>query len=796
MKRRAQSLLRLLALVCAAFSASHAMAAIKIACVGDSITASSVRYPTYLAQNLGSAYEVSNFGVAGTTMVKGSSSSYWNTTNFTASSDYLPDIVIIMLGTNDSKISNWSAYGTNYQSDYMDMILHYQGLASRPSVYIMTSPPNFTDGTNYQPTVIANQIVPTVRGLSVPTGCELIDIFTTFTGHPELFSDGTHPTTEGSQMIGGIVANVILTKRGAPRTSGTFEAESQAVAASTVDISTINAETGYSGGKGVQFNGATVGDYVTLRVGNVAAGVYDVVVGYKKHPSRGIVQVSAGTAGGTLTNIGSAIDEYSATSTYTSSAVGRWTASATGDQDFKFLTTGHNASSTGYSTTIDYIKLTPVTSYTITASAGTGGTITPSGSVLVAQSSNQTFTIAANAGNTISGVTVDGTNVGAVASYTFSNVQANHTISATFSASGSTEINDTDAGIAYTGTWSYSANRTHGEYQADVHFTSVNGDSVSYTFNGTGISYVTETNTDEGNVSFYIDNVLQQTVSCVSATRVAQVAVFTASGLSSGTHTLKAVKVDGTYMLIDALIITNTSSQVAAPTFSPPGGTYSSVQTVTISCATSGASVRYTTDGSTPTPTNGTLYSGPITVSTTITLKAIAYKAGYLDSPVTTAVYTITNGITITSANGFYNQTLGAAKTGTFTATFDASPSLSPSNALIGISQGSAAAYADIAAAVRFNPSGNIDARNGGAFAAAATITFTAGTSYHFRLAIDVTAHTYSAYVTPAGGSEITIGTNYAFRTEQAGVTQLDTWNADVNATPGGSLTVSNFVAQ
>jgi hypothetical protein len=432
--------------------------------------------------------------------------------------------------------------------------------------------------------------------------------------------------------------------------------------------------------------------------------------------------------------------------------------------------------------------------FTITASAGSGGTISPSGAVTVNQGSSPNFTITPAPGFAVSSVTVDGTNVGAVTTYTFTNVQANHTISVVFAAVTSTEINDTDPGIVYTGTWSYSANRTHGEYQADVHFTATNGDSVSYTFNGTGISFVTETNTDEGNVSFYIDGVFQQTVTCNSATRVAQVVVYTASGLTSGTHTLKAVKVDGTYMLIDALIYTSGSSPVAPPTFTPAGGTYSSAQTVTIGSTTTGATIRYTVDGSTPSETNGTIYTGPIVISSNTTLQAIAYKSGMTDSTVTSANYAFT--VTVTVATGFYNQALPAAKTGTFTAQFDAVSSVSPANAVVSLSQGAAAAYTDMAVAARFNTTGNIDARNGGAFAAASTIPFTAGTSYHFRMVINVTAHTYSIYVTPAGGSEINVGTNYAFRTEQAGVTQLDTWNADVNATPGGSVTVSNFVTQ
>jgi len=72
------------------------------------------------------------------------------------------------------------------------------------------------------------------------------------------------------------------------------------------------------------------------------------------------------------------------------------------------------------------------TSYTITASAGSNGSISPLGSVRVNKGASQSFSITPNSGYKVSGVTVDGSSVGAVASYTFSNVQANHSISATF----------------------------------------------------------------------------------------------------------------------------------------------------------------------------------------------------------------------------------------------------------------------------------------------------------------------------------------------------------------------------
>jgi hypothetical protein len=82
------------------------------------------------------------------------------------------------------------------------------------------------------------------------------------------------------------------------------------------------------------------------------------------------------------------------------------------------------------------------------------------------------------------------------------------------------------------------------------------------------------------------------------------------------------------------------TTTVAAPTFSPPGGTYSSAQTVTISSATAGAAIRYTVDGSTPTASSP-LYSGPISVPTSRTVNAIATKAGSANSAVSSASYTI-----------------------------------------------------------------------------------------------------------------------------------------------------------
>jgi hypothetical protein len=398
-------------------------------------------------------------------------------------------------------------------------------------------------------------------------------------------------------------------------------------------------------------------------------------------------------------------------------------------------------------------------------------------------------------------------------------------------------------------------------------------------------------------------------------------------------------------------------STVATPTFNPGGGTYSSAQNVTITSATGGASIRYTLDGSTPTSTTGTIYSGPVNISSTATLKAIAYESGFNNSTVASATYTISinnegpfggtpaavpgtvqaenydtggqgvaynvgsingtdngyrsdgvdlevtsdtgggvdlgwtfagnwfkytvnvatagtytvsfriaapsavtdafhlanssgtnlsgnvnlpatggyqNWATVTasvtlpagqqiltldqdnggwninyasfasnasnrtltgsSGNGWHALAISPAATGTFTATYDATPSVSPENAVVGLSNGAATAFGNLGCIARFNPSGDIDAYNGSTYAAASTIPYSANVSYHFRLVVNVTAHTYSVYVTPAGGSELTVGSNYAFRSTANTMTSLNDWNLDVDPSIGGaSLTANNL---
>ncbi|MBZ0158207.1 MAG: hypothetical protein K8I29_18580 [Alphaproteobacteria bacterium] len=112
---------------------------------------------------------------------------------------------------------------------------------------------------------------------------------------------------------------------------------------------------------------------------------------------------------------------------------------------------------------------TTSTSYTITASAGTGGAISPSGSVSVSSGSSKTFTITPSSGYKIADVKVDGSSVGALSSYTFSNVTANRTISASFTATASTVTVYEDAEDKTTQGWDIYDNDPSGATISNVY---------------------------------------------------------------------------------------------------------------------------------------------------------------------------------------------------------------------------------------------------------------------------------------------------------------------------------------
>src|SRR6266699_1864849 len=153
---------------------------------------------------------------------------------------------------------------------------------------------------------------------------------------------------------------------------------------------------------------------------------------------------------------------------------------------------------------------------------------------------------------------------------------------------------------------------------------------------------------------------------------------------------------------------------------------------------------------------------------------------------------TVTAPSCVTSAAAWQNVAI-PSQTGAFEVQFDATPSAANMDGVVGLANGPAADYTNLAPIVRFNPTGTIDARNGGDYAAAIAIPYSAGTTYHFRLDVNLASHTYDIYVTPAGASEPLLGRGFAFRTEQATLSVLN--NLGLYAKVGGAAVCNRSVS-
>jgi Alginate lyase len=116
------------------------------------------------------------------------------------------------------------------------------------------------------------------------------------------------------------------------------------------------------------------------------------------------------------------------------------------------------------------------------------------------------------------------------------------------------------------------------------------------------------------------------------------------------------------------------------------------------------------------------------------------------------------------TATSAWTNTAFTPQTGSPTVKFSATPSGNLINAVMGLADGPQSIYTSLAAIVRFNPSGFIDAYNGTGYSALTSIPYKGGTKYSFWFQLDIPAQTYNVYVTPEGGSQVQIGANYAFR--------------------------------
>ncbi|MBR1611831.1 MAG: chitobiase/beta-hexosaminidase C-terminal domain-containing protein, partial [Methanobrevibacter sp.] len=129
-----------------------------------------------------------------------------------------------------------------------------------------------------------------------------------------------------------------------------------------------------------------------------------------------------------------------------------------------------------------------------------------------------------------------------------------------------------------------------------------------------------------------------------------------ATPLSGAISIRVKTRTEGTIWIGAVTVITGSSSKVSTPTFSVAEGTYNESKSVTLSCSTTDATIRYTLDGTTPTSTS-TVYSSSITVNATKTIKAKAFKSGLTDSDVASATYTIQCATPTFSVNaGTYNE--------------------------------------------------------------------------------------------------------------------------------------------
>jgi hypothetical protein len=145
---------------------------------------------------------------------------------------------------------------------------------------------------------------------------------------------------------------------------------------------------------------------------------------------------------------------------------------------------------------------------------------------------------------------------------------------------------------------------------------------------------------------------------------------------------------------------------------------------------------------------------------------------------------------TTTALETWYNSPF-TQQAGTFTAEYDVTPIATGLDLVLGLSNGAASAYTNLAAIVRFSDNGRIEVRNGGSYSYTNQIIYQQGIKYHIRMVVNVAAKTYSVYVTPQAGSEIILANNFAFRTEQSGVGQLNNFAIIEGYTTGSQ--VCNF---
>lgn len=184
---------------------------IKIACIGDSITEGSkiaiqskYSYPVQLDSILGDGYSVLNCGRSGATLLKKSNLPYWDCNEFYNVFAFEPDVIVIKLGTNDSKPFNWNEAA--YSLDLQSMIDTLNTISTKPKIFLCLPAPAFNHAWGINDSVIQAGVIPTIQKLALTNNLSIIDLNKPLMNHVEVFPDSIHPNEVGAKMMAEIVA--------------------------------------------------------------------------------------------------------------------------------------------------------------------------------------------------------------------------------------------------------------------------------------------------------------------------------------------------------------------------------------------------------------------------------------------------------------------------------------------------------------------------------------------------------------------------------------------------------------
>ena len=207
----------LVALLLGVGAAKNAAAApIRISCVGDSITQGIVpnpqknAWPVVLGRILGRGYQSINCGHSGATMLKKGDLPYWKQPEYKKAIAFHPNIVVIMLGTNDTKPWNWNKHGKDFLGDTEAMIRVFQALPTHPRVYICLPPKVVKSAYGINEKNLVAGVIPAIRKAARATHITSINIFRKLPGKMKYYdSDGVHPNIQGEAIMARIIAKVI-----------------------------------------------------------------------------------------------------------------------------------------------------------------------------------------------------------------------------------------------------------------------------------------------------------------------------------------------------------------------------------------------------------------------------------------------------------------------------------------------------------------------------------------------------------------------------------------------------------